>query len=118
MYAQLIKCQSRNLKSLNDLKSRCLFSVNASQKLQKHQVKDEGVYAEDFAPIKRGLGRLNGNNQGSEINKRLDNNTSIAYREKFETRHVGVGAKAEAEMLKTLNFQVLNLLFHIPVQTQ
>jgi hypothetical protein len=106
MYAHLVKSQSRNLKTLNDkkvaLSLRCLFSVNASQKLQKQQVKDETVYAEDFVPIKRDFS----NGQNSELHKRTDNNTPIAYREKFETRHIGVSAKAEAEMLKTLNFKV------------
>jgi hypothetical protein len=78
------------------------FSTKTSAMFQKQQVKDQsaGVYSEDFAPIKRA------NINAAESNKQLNPATSIAYREKFENRHVGVGGKAEAEMLKSLNFKV------------
>lgn len=39
-----------------------------------------------------------------------DSHNSLAYREDFSTRHIGVNAKEEAEMLKVLNVKSLDEL--------
>ena len=94
MYSNLLKSQSRNVAS----STRRLISLDGSRMLQKPNIKEECMTGEVIERAQSVSGTIK-----QQVTSKVN---SIAFRENFASRHIGVNPKAESEMLKTLNLKV------------
>ena len=96
MYSSVLSNQTRVVKNVNLLNK--LLAINASSH-HHHQKQQSKLKASDETI----------NSATSNINETVPNKYSIAkfdYKENFAQRHIGINAKSEKEMLKTLKLNV------------